>query len=161
MDLRTRRIDNDDWIITAWIAGLVYTAQSPMAPRWAVFFFLVGLHFPILALYILFYFHMPRGRGRYQTPIVCWRLSRCASGSLKCMIVSFLSGAVLSIGIISRLRKFTAASYQFFNYFQLYFTNKRNTRKKLEPGSLLRWEGCGWSACPFFRSVLMGVLPLD
>ncbi|MDR3996903.1 MAG: prepilin peptidase, partial [Fusicatenibacter sp.] len=55
MDLRTRRIANE-WIITAWIAGLVTQLIRYGAAGAGIFLF--GMLFPILALYILFYFHM-------------------------------------------------------------------------------------------------------
>ena len=49
MDLRTRRIANE-WIITAWIAGLVTQLIRYGAAGAGIFLF--GMLFPILALYI-------------------------------------------------------------------------------------------------------------
>ena len=95
MDLRTRRIANE-WIITAWIAGLV--TQLIRYGTAGAGIFLFGMLFPILALYILFYFHMLGAGDIKLLSAVGGFLG--VPAILKCMIVSFLSGAVLSIGII-------------------------------------------------------------
>ena len=90
MDLRTRRIANE-WIITAWIAGLVTQLIRYGAAGAGIFLF--GMLFPILALYILFYFHMLGAGDIKLLSAVGGFLG--VPAILKCMIVSFLSGAVL------------------------------------------------------------------
>lgn len=67
MDLRTRRIANE-WIITAWIAGLVTQLIRYGAAGAGIFLF--GMLFPILALYILFYFHMLGGEISNSYPLL-------------------------------------------------------------------------------------------
>ena len=151
MDLRTRRIANE-WIITAWIAGLVTQLIRYGAAGAGIFLF--GMLFPILALYILFYFHM-LGAGDIK-------LLSAVGGSLgvpailKGMIVSFLSGAVLSIGIILVCGNLPQRLTKFFNYFQTYFT-KRKYQKKTEP--VPYYDGKWGMECIHFSvPVLMGVL---
>ena len=127
MDLRTRRIANE-WIITAWIAGLVTQLIRYGAAGAGIFLF--GMLFPILALYILFYFHMLGAGDIKLLSAVGGFLG--VPAILKCMIVSFLSGAVLSIGIILVCGNLPQRLTKFFNYFQTYFT-KRKYQKKTEP----------------------------
>lgn len=153
MDLRTRRIANE-WIITAWIAGLVTQLIRYGAAGAGIFLF--GMLFPILALYILFYFHMLGAGDIKLLSAVGGFLG--VPAILKCMIVSFLSGAVLSIGIIlvcgnlpQRLTKFSIISKLILP--------KENTRKN-RAGSLLRWE-VGHGVHPFFRSRADGSAALD
>ena len=118
MDLRTRRIANE-WIITAWIAGLV-TQLIRYGAAGAV-------------------------GGFLGVPAI-----------LKCMIVSFLSGAVLSIGIILVCGNLPQRLTKFFNYFQTYFT-KRKYQKKTEP--VPYYDGKWGMECIHFSvPVLMGVL---
>jgi Flp pilus assembly protein, protease CpaA len=75
---------------------------------------------------------------------------------LKCMIVSFLSGAVLSIGIILVCGNLPQRLTKFFNYFQTYFT-KRKYQKKTEP--VPYYDGKWGMECIHFSvPVLMGVL---
>ena len=84
MDLRTRRIANE-WIITAWIAGLVTQLIRYGAAGAGIFLF--GMLFPILALYILFYFHMLGAGDIKLLSAVGGFLG--VPAILKCMIVSF------------------------------------------------------------------------
>ena len=155
MDLRTRRIANE-WIITAWIVGLV-TQLIRYGAAGAGFFFL-GMLFPILALYILFYFHMLGAGDIKLLSAVGGFLG--VPAILKCMIVSFLSGAVLSIGIIlvcgnlpQRLTKFSIISKLILP--------KENTRKKQEPVPYLRWEGGAMECIHFSVSRADGSAALD
>ena len=168
MDLRTRRIANE-WIITAWIAGLV-TQLIRYGPGWFTFVsnsyplleafsvpdknFSFGMLFPILALYILFYFHMLGAGDIKLLSAVGGFLG--VPAILKCMIVSFLSGAVLSIGIILVCGNLPQRLTKFFNYFQTYFT-KRKYQKKTEP--VPYYDGKWGMECIHFSvPVLMGVL---
>ena len=140
MDLRTRRIANE-WIITAWIAGLVTQLIRYGAAGAGIFLF--GMLFPILALYILFYFHMLGAGDIKLLSAVGGFLG--VPAILKCMIVSFLSGAVLSIGIILLIPN-------------LFYQKK--IPEKNRAGSLLRWE-VGHGVHPFFRSRADGSVALD
>lgn len=98
------------------------------------------------------------GRGRYQTPIRCWRLSRCASDpEMYDCVVPVWSGLIYRN--YSRLRKFTAASYQIFQLFPNLFYQKKIPEKN-RAGSLLRWE-VGHGVHPFFRSRADGSAALD
>lgn len=98
------------------------------------------------------------GRGRYQTPIRCWRLSRCASDpEMYDCVVPVWSGLIYRN--YSRLRKFTAASYQIFQLFPNLFYQKKIPEKN-RAGSLLRWE-VGHGVHPFFRSRADGSVALD
>lgn len=151
MDLRTRRIANE-WIITAWIAGLV--TQLIRYGTAGAGIFLFGMLFPILALYILFYFHMLGAGDIKLLSAVGGFLG--VPAILKCMIVSFMSGAVLSIGIILVCGNLPQRLTKFFNYFQTYFT-KRKYQKKTEP--VPYYDGKWGMECIHFSvPVLMGVL---
>ena len=86
-------------------------------------YFLFGMLFPILALYILFYFHMLGAGDIKLLSAVGGFLG--VPAILKCMIVSFLSGAVLSIGIILVCGNLPQRLTKFFNYFQTYFTKRK------------------------------------
>ena len=116
--------------------------------------FLFGMLFPILALYILFYFHMLGAGDIKLLSAVGGFLG--VPAILKCMIVSFLSGAVLSIGIILVCGNLPQRLTKFFNYFQTYFT-KRKYQKKTEP--VPYYDGKWGMECIHFSvPVLMGVL---
>ena len=161
MDLRTRRIANE-WIITAWIAGLV-----TQLIRYGAAGAEPNLHLrgsdgggvrvecaTTLALYILFYFHMLGAGDIKLLSAVGGFLG--VPAILKCMIVSFLSGAVLSIGIILVCGNLPQRLTKFFNYFQTYFT-KRKYQKKTEP--VPYYDGKWGMECIHFSvPVLMGVL---
>lgn len=151
MDLRTRRIANE-WIITAWIAGLV--TQLIRYGAAGVSIFLFGMLFPILALFILFYFHM-LGAGDIKLLSAIGGFLGVPA-ILKCMIVSFLSGAVLSIGIFLVCGNLPQRLTKFFNYFQTYF-NKRKYQQEVEP--VPYYDGKWGMECIHFSvPVLMGVL---
>ena len=96
------------------------------------------------------------GRGRYQTPIRCWRLSRCASDpEMYDCVVPVWSGLIYRN--YSRLRKFTAASYQIFQLFPNLFYQKEKCQKKTEP--VPYYDGKWGMECIHFSvPVLMGVL---
>ena len=139
-------------IITAWIAGLVTQLIRYGAAGAGIFLF--GMLFPILALYILFYFHMLGAGDIKLLSAVGGFLG--VPAILKCMIVSFLSGAVLSIGIILVCGNLPQRLTKFFNYFQTYFT-KRKYQKKTEP--VPYYDGKWGMECIHFSvPVLMGVL---
>ena len=143
MDLRTRRIANE-WIITAWIAGLV--TQLIRYGAAGVGIFLFGMLFPITRTLhsVLFSY---AGRGRYQTPIRCWRLSRCASDpEMYDCVVPVWSGLIYRN--YSRLRKFTAASYQIFQLFPNLFYQKKIPEKKQSRFPITMGSGA-WSASIF------------
>ena len=117
-------------------------------------YFSFGMLFPILALYILFYFHMLGAGDIKLLSAVGGFLG--VPAILKCMIVSFLSGAVLSIGIIFVCGNLPQRLTKFFNYFQTYFT-KRKYQKKTEP--VPYYDGKWGMECIHFSvPVLMGVL---
>ena len=131
MDLRTRRIANE-WIITAWIAGLVTQLIRYGAAGAGIFLF--GMLFPILALYILFYFHMLGAGDIKLLSAVGGFLS--VPAILKCMIVSFLSAEIYrsvlpNFSIISKL-----------------ILSKENTRKKQSRFPITMGSGA-WSASIF------------
>ena len=150
MDLRTRRIANE-WIITAWIAGLVTQLIRYGAAGAGIFLF--GMLFPILALYILFYFHMLGAGDIKLLSAVGGFLG--VPAILKCMIVSFLSGAVLSIGIILVCGNFGKISLEIyrsvlpnFSIISKLILPKENTRKKQSRFPITMGSGA-WSASIF------------
>ena len=150
MDLRTRRIANE-WIITAWIAGLV-TQLIRYGAAERVFFFWDA--FPdTRTLHSVLFSYAGRGDIKLLSAVGGFL---GVPAILKCMIVSFLSGAVLSIGIILVCGNLPQRLTKFFNYFQTYFT-KRKYQKKTEP--VPYYDGKWGMECIHFSvPVLMGVL---
>ena len=153
MDLRTRRIANE-WIITAWIAGLV-TQLIRYGARERVFFFLGCFsrysHFTFCSIFICWAREISN-----SYPLL--ELSRCASDpEMYDCVVPVWSGLIYRN--YSRLRKFTAASYQIFQLFPNLFYQKKISEKN-RAGSLLRWE-VGHGVHPFFRSRADGSAALD
>lgn len=149
MDLRTRRIANE-WIITAWIAGLVTQLIRYGAAGAGIFLF--GMLFPILALYILFYFHMLGAGDIKLLSAVGGFLG--VPAILKCMIRSCLERSYLS-ELFSSAEIYRSVLPNFSIISKLILP-KENTRKN-RAGSLLRWE-VGDGVHPFSVPVLMGVL---
>lgn len=142
MDLRTRRIANE-WIITAWIAGLVTQLIRYGAAGAGIFLF--GMLFPILALYILFYFHMLGAGDIKLLSAVGGFLG--VPAILKCMIVSFLSGAVLSTELFSSAEIYRSVLPNFSIISKLILP-KENTRKKQSRFPITMGSGA-WSASIF------------
>ena len=139
MDLRTRRIANE-WIITAWIAGLV--TQLIRYGAAGVGIFLFGMLFPILALYILFYFHMLGAGDIKLLSAVGGFLG--VPAILKCMIVSFRSylSELFSSAEIYR------SVLPNFSIISKLILPKENTRKKQSRFPITMGSGA-WSASIF------------
>ena len=155
MDLRTRRIANE-WIITAWIAGLVTQLIRYGAAGAGIFLFWDAFPDTRTLHSVLFSY---AGSGRYQTPFRCWRLSRrTGDPEMYDCVVPVWSGLIYRN--YSRLRKLTAASYQIFSIISKLILPKENTRKKTEPVPYYdgKW---GHGVHPFFRSRADGSAALD
>lgn len=110
MDLVSMKIANK-WIYLSWVAGLGY--QIGCHGYKGIPLFLVGAVIPLLALAVLFLFRM-LGPGDIKLFSALGGIM--TTGAIwKCMALSFLFGAVLSMGFLiicgnikSRLRYFTA-----------------------------------------------------
>ena len=117
-------------------------------------YFSFGMLFPILALYILFYFHMLGAGDIKLLSAVGGFLG--VPAILKCMIVSFLSGAVLSIGIILVCGNLPQRLTKIFQLFPNLFYQKK-IPEKTEP--VPYYDGKWGMECIHFSvPVLMGVL---
>lgn len=151
MDLRTGRIANG-WIVISWIAGLL--TQIFRCGAAGVGTFLSGALLPVLGLYLLFYFHM-LGAGDIKLLSVIGGFLG-AREVLKCIILSFIFGAILSIGIILVCGNLLQRLTRFFYYFQNYFIT-RQYDKTAEPVPYRdgKW---GMECIHFSVPVLMGVL---
>lgn len=141
MDLRTRRIANE-WIITAWIAGLVTQLIRYGAAGAGIFLF--GMLFPILALYILFYFHMLGAGDIKLLSAVGGFLG--VPAILKCMIRSCLERSYLS-ELFSSAEIYRSVLPNFSIISKLILP-KENTRKK-QSRFLITMGSGGWSASIF------------
>lgn len=109
MDLSRERIDNR-WIALGWLLGFSY--QLMQYGLKGIGIFLAGAVIPILLLYLLFWFRM-MGAGDIKLLSVLGGFMGPITGSV-CVGISFLFGAVFSIGVfilwgnlMPRLRYFT------------------------------------------------------
>lgn len=151
MDLQSRTIANT-WIILSWSAGLFSQLIRYGAAGTGIF--LLGALTPILVLYILFYFHM-LGAGDIKLLSAIGGFLGVPA-VLKCILLSFLFGAVLSIGILLTCGNISQRLTKFFQYFQTYFKQKRK-KKIMEP--VPYYDGKWGMECIHFSvPVLMGVL---
>ena len=151
MDLKTCRIANG-WILTAWGAGL--STQLFRYGTAGAGIFLFGILLPVVLLYFLFYFHMMGAGDIKLLSAVGGFLG--APAVLKCIALSFLFGAIISIGIFLTCGNFTQRLTKFFFYFQTYFQEKKH-KKTTEPVPYFdgKW---GLECIHFSVPVLMGVL---
>lgn len=120
LDLRYDRVDNR-WIVLMWEAGLIY--QLCRKGIGGMGSFLLGSGLPIVLLWILFRFRM-LGAGDVKLLSALGGIMG-AKQVWKCMVGSFLFGAVYSILILficGNLRERLA-------YFILYFENYGRTKK--------------------------------
>lgn len=95
MDLRTEEIANG-WIVTIGIAGFLASWSSRGVP--GVLFWFSGILVPLLCLFWLFLFRM-LGAGDIKLLSALGGILGPAA-ILKCVCLSFLFGAILSIGIL-------------------------------------------------------------
>lgn len=95
MDLRTEEIENG-WIVTIWIAGLLTGWSDRGVP--GILFWLAGITVPLLGLFWLFLFRM-LGAGDIKLFSALGGILGPAA-IVKCICLSFIFGAILSIGIL-------------------------------------------------------------
>lgn len=148
MDLVRERIDNH-FIAACWILGAGYQAGSHGFE--GIGLFLTGSVVPIVLLYLLFRFRMLGAGdikllsaiGGFVGPIII----------SKCIVLSFIFGALLSIGFICVCGNLTARLLYFTNYINRVMTVKKALPYYL-PGK--RMENIHFSI-PILMAVLMHI----
>lgn len=120
MDLVSERIDNR-LILFGWVLGLGY--QIGHLGSAGIPVFLVGALAPVLLLYLLFYFRM-LGAGDIKLFSVLGGFMGPAA-ILKCVAVSFILGAVLSVGFVLVCGNLMSRLWYFANYLNRVFTTKK------------------------------------
>lgn len=95
MDLKTGEIANG-WIVTIWLAGIVSCWYERGWP--GMIFWLSGISIPVVFLFWLFLFRMLGAGDIKLFSAIGGFLGPAAI--LKCICLSFIFGAILSIGIL-------------------------------------------------------------
>lgn len=95
MDLKTGEIANG-WIVTIWLAGILVSWQERGGSGIRFWFF--GMSIPLLCLFWLFLFRMLGAGDIKLFSAIGGFLGPAAI--LKCICLSFIFGAILSIGIL-------------------------------------------------------------
>lgn len=120
MDLKQEKINNR-FIVACWILGIGYQAGARgLDGVWTYF---AGAVWPIVLLFVLFWFRM-LGPGDIKLFSVIGGFVGPAVIS-KCIVLSFVLGAVLSIGFILVCGNFTARLMYFTNYINQIMTMKK------------------------------------
>lgn len=116
MDLRYARVDNG-WILFSLVMGFIFCICSYGVQ--GILYFVSGALLPLFLLAVLFYFRMI-GPGDIKL--------FCALGGIlgaekisKCMMFSFMLGAVFSLAILMFYGGFRRRFLYFFNYIRDYF----------------------------------------
>lgn len=148
MDLAREKIDNH-FLAACWIFGIGYQAGSGGLK--GVGIFLAGSAVPMIFLYLLFYFRMLGAGDIKLLSVIGGFVGPVAI--LKCIVLSFLFGALLSIGFLIICGNFTARLLYFANYL-----NRVTTVKKALPYYLpgRRMENIHFSI-PILMAVFMHV----
>ena len=117
MDLRWMRVENG-WILCSMVSGLLFQLQTHGIC--GLMYFLIGAVYPLCILGVLFYFRM-LGAGDIKL--------FCALGSVmgikaigRCMAVSFILGAGISLLILIFYGNFCQRFQYFLNYIREYLS---------------------------------------
>ena len=119
MDLKTGKIANG-WIVILWLAGLITEGLSRGGPGIATF--LTGAFLPVLTLFWLFFFRMI-GAGDIKLLSALGGFLGPAA-ILTCIWLSFLFGAILSLGILIICGNIRQRLLKFTTYFKHYILPK-------------------------------------
>lgn len=146
MDLKNEKISNM-WILFGWCTGLIY--QIFLKGPGRIPYFLYGSAMPVMFLFILFSARM-LGAGDIKLLSVIGGLMGPFT-VFKCILYSFLCGAVLSAAILIFCGGLKNRFQYFFSYFQQCFQLKKRIPYRLEGRN--RPEHLHFSV-----AILMGVL---
>ena len=120
MDLSRQRIDNR-WILLGWIGGFSYQVYYYQLS--GAGYFLIGCLLPIVVLYLLFWFRM-LGAGDIKLLSVLGGFIGPAA-VFKCIGLSLLFGAILSLAILILCGNFLPRLRYFTDYFKHFFKTKK------------------------------------
>lgn len=146
MDLRWMRVENS-WILCSMVSGLLFQLQTHGI--YGLLYFLTGAVYPLCVLGVLFYFRM---LGAGDIKLFCTLGSIMGMKTIgKCMAVSFILGAGISLLILIFYGDFRQRIQYFFNYIRDYLSTGE-VKPYLQKGMTL--ENFHFTV-PVFMSVLL------
>lgn len=151
MDLKTEKIANG-WILLFWLLG--FWSNLTEYRTAGISRFLTGAIVPLVCLFRLFYFGM-LGAGDIKLLSVIGGFLGWAS-AVKCIVLSFVFGAILSIGILIVCGNIRQRLLKFTDYVKQYHM-KILQREKRIPDSYRKKEW-GMESVHFTVPVLLAVL---